>query len=355
MSDAKNKVTTLRSTALARLLAVSIRERLPVLLTGAPGTGKSDIVAQAVHAVGADMILSHPAVADPTDAKGLPWKSTDSDSATFLPFGDLARALAATKPTVWFLDDLGQASPAVQASFMQLLLARRVNDHVLPDHITFIAATNRRTDRAGVSGILEPVKSRFATIVELEPHIDDWRDWAVRNGVAHEVIAFLRFMPQHLINFKPTADMTNSPCPRTWFRVSQWLKADLPRDLEFAAYAGAVGEGAALEFLSFLKLARDLPDLDEIIKNPKTSPLPKEMSALHAVSAGLAMKADASNFDSIAVYLERITDAGNPEFSVYALRDAQIRDPQIQHTKGFVRLAAGYTGAVFTGEAAGAA
>src|SRR5271156_851581 len=152
---------------LSAFLSRAIPARLPILITGAPGIGKSDIVAAAAVDAKADLILSHPAVADPTDAKGLPWPGKNGTEATFLPFGELAQAIKAKNPTVWFLDDLGQASPAVQASFMQLLLARRVNGHVLPDCVTFVAATNRRADRAGVSGILEPVKSRFATIVEL--------------------------------------------------------------------------------------------------------------------------------------------------------------------------------------------
>ena len=163
---------------LTALLAAMIPARLPLLITGAPGVGKSDIIAQATAQSQADLLISHPAVADPTDAKGLPWPKAGENEATFLPFGELASAIKATKPTVWLLDDLGQATPAVQASFMQLILARRVNGHILPDHVTFVAATNRRSDRAGVAGILEPVKSRFACIVELEPTIDDWSQWA---------------------------------------------------------------------------------------------------------------------------------------------------------------------------------
>jgi hypothetical protein len=57
---------------------------------------------------------------------------------------------------------------------MQLILARRVNSFTLPDCVSFVAASNRRQDKAGVTGILEPVKSRFATILEVSPDLDDW-------------------------------------------------------------------------------------------------------------------------------------------------------------------------------------
>ena len=105
----------MKPSQLTTFLASAIAAKAPILITGAPGIGKSALVEQAAREAGADMILSHPAVADPTDAKGLPWANPDSESATFLPFGELAQALKAERPTVWFLDDLGQAPPAVQA------------------------------------------------------------------------------------------------------------------------------------------------------------------------------------------------------------------------------------------------
>jgi MoxR-like ATPase len=157
----------MRPTDLLLLLSSMIVNRLNLLITGAPGIGKSDLVNQAARAADADLILSHPVVEDPTSAAGLPW--IVDGHARFLPFGMLERAMNATKPTVWFLDDLGQAPAATQASYMQLLLAREVNGHKLSDYVTFVAATNRRTDRAGVSGILEPVKSRFCSIAQSVP------------------------------------------------------------------------------------------------------------------------------------------------------------------------------------------
>ncbi|MFP3700463.1 ATP-binding protein, partial [Burkholderia sp. SIMBA_013] len=94
---------------------------------------------------------------------------------------------------IWFLDDLGQAAPSVQAAKMQLLLARRIGEHKLPDNVTFLAATNRRKDNAGVSGILDPLMDRFATHVELVADIHEWTSWALAHGVPAELVAFLRF------------------------------------------------------------------------------------------------------------------------------------------------------------------
>lgn len=339
----------LRPQQLSDLLAQTIKARLPVLVTGAPGTGKSDVVSQAARDAGADLIISHPVVADPTDAKGLPWPSKDGDHATFLPFGELAQAIKATKPTVWFLDDLGQASPAVQASFMQLLLARRINGHALSDKVTFVAATNRRSDRAGVSGILEPVKSRFATIVELQPSLDDWCNWALNASMPAEVIAFLRLRSELLHNFKASAEMENSPCPRTWAHVGKLVALGLPSELEFAAYTGAVGEGAAAEFTGFLRIFRDMPNPDGVLLDPMKAEIPKTPSALYAISAALAQRANPNNFERVATYATRLYDAGHGEFGVLTIRDSYRRDAQICNTPAFIKLASSKLGALIAG------
>jgi len=341
---------TLGPKQLAELLTKTIPARMPLLITGPPGGGKSDIIDQSRLAVGADLILSHPAISDPTDAKGLPWPEKGAKTATFLPFGDLARALAAEKLTVWDLDDLGQATPAVQASFMQLLLARSVNGHVLPDCVTFIAATNRRSDRAWVSGILEPVKSRFTMIVELETNLNDWCEWAIKNGMAPELIAFLRFRPNLLHKLEATADLTNSPCPRTWASVGKILKLKLRGHLELAAISGAVGEGAASEFIAFLRVYREMPSIDGILLTPDTAPIPKEPSALYAVSSALGDRANAKNFPQISRYCERLVSKNHAEFAVLTVRDAIRRDSKITRTPEFIKMGNSEIGRLVSGE-----
>ena len=336
---------------LLELLAAMIHARLPLLITGAPGIGKSDIIAQATQSSGADLIISHPAVSDPTDFKGLPWPNTDGLSANFIPFGEFNHALKATTPTVWFFDDLGQASPAVQAACMQLFLARRVNGHVLPDCVTFLAATNRRIDRAGVSGILEPVKSRFACIVELEPNIDDWSIWAYGHGVSPALIAFLRYRPELLCKFEATADLTNSPVPRTWAHLAKLETLNLAPVVESAAFSGAVGEGPALEYQAFRSMAKSLVNLDAILLNPDKVTIPSKPNELYATCVGLASRANEQNFSRIATYATRLYTEGNHgEFAVLLTRDSIQHDEKIQFTHAFVLLNAGPIGQLISGK-----
>lgn len=337
----------MRSSEVSVLLSAMFRAKRPVLLTGAPGIGKSDLVAQAAKAADADLILTHPAVSDPTDAKGLPW--VVEGRATFLPFGDLEHACDASRPTVWFLDDLGQAPASVQASYMQLLLARQVNDHKLSDHVTMIAASNRRVDRAGVTGILEPVKSRFHTIIELEANIEDWCRWAINADIPSELIAFLRFQPDLLCKFAASADLTNSPVPRTWAHVADIMAMHLPPAIQHGAICGAVGEGAATEFTAFLKMCASLPNIDAILIDANSVKVPTEPSVLYALAGALAHRTTVDNFGRVAAFVERMVDAGSGEFGVLTIRDAMQRQPGITETQAFVKLATGELGQLIGG------
>ena len=283
----------LKPSQLFEFLIKAVPAKENVLIKGAPGTGKTDIGHQVSHHLESDLVLMHPVVSDPTDFKGIPWvfDHEGSKKAVFLPTEDLEKLMTATKLTIAFPDDVGQAPPAVQAALMQLLLSRSINGHKISDHVAFIAATNRKADKAGVSGMLEPVKSRFSTIVELMVDVDDWVTWALANNVPTELIAFIRYRPNLLHDFKPTSDLTNSPCPRTVTNAGRLMQLGLPKDVELPIFAGACGEGWASEFMAFLQISRQLITPDMILMNPNGCDVPTKPAALYATTVSLASKA----------------------------------------------------------------
>lgn len=313
---------------LKKTMLLTMKAKLPMLIKGAPGIGKSDCVAQVAAELGMDLIISHPVVSDPTDYKGLP--GIVDGKAEFLPFGDLRQLIEAKKPTIAFLDDLGQAPAVVQAAAMQLILARKVNGHAISDHVVFCAATNRRQDRAGVTGILEPVKSRFATIIELTADKDSWIEWAFKNDMPMEIIGFINFRPALLNADKPTADIVNTPCPRTMAYCGRLIQAGL-KGIE--VMSGAIGEGAATELAGFIKVYKDLPNIDAILLRPKDAKVPEEPSALYAVVAALTERATKDNAKRILEYATRLPGP----FSVLLVRDMIRKNDEIQSTRAFIK------------------
>ena len=344
----------MKASSLTAMLVAAIGARRNVLIVSDPGVGKTSIATVACRLAGVrseDLILSHPGVEDPTDPKGLPsLNANKKGEATFLPFGALARALRATRPTVWFLDDFGQATPAVQAAYMQLLLGRRCGEHVLPDCVTFIAATNKRTAGMGVSGCLEPVKSRFTTIVNLEADIEDWSVWAMDDTIDERVIAYLRFDSTMLHQFEASSDMTNTPSPRTWENFSEVLSWNLAKGDREEAGVGAVGQGAAGQYFAFENQLAHLPHADAIFADPEAFDIrDSRPEVLYAVVTTLAIRTTKKTFGAVCRFAERLESDGRGEFASLLMRDSTRRSPELEATPEYAAILTGPVGHIVSG------
>ena len=153
-----------------------------------------------------------------------------------------------------------------------------------------------------------------------------------------ELIAFLRFRQDYLHQFNPTQDLTNSPCPRTWANAGSLIKLNLPNEIEYHAYAGAVGEPAAAELTGFLRIYRQMPSLEAILADPDKATIPSDPAVLYAISVGLAAKANPNNFARVTKYAQRLLDGGHGEHGVLLIRDAIRRKPEVQHTQAFIKM-----------------
>ena len=168
---------------LKNLLNVMIPAREPILIVGAPGIGKTECVQQACLELGVDLMIGHPVTKERIDYAGLP--GIVDGQAEFLPYGDLRRMMAADRPLCVLMDDLGQSDVDVQKPLMQLIQQRTIGEHAISDHVGFIAATNDTTHRSAVAGLIEPLKSRFASIVHCTVSPEQWiSDWLIgRSGL----------------------------------------------------------------------------------------------------------------------------------------------------------------------------
>ena len=321
-----NKVTQRQ---LSDLLSKTVPNHLPVLVASSPGIGKSSIFKQAAERIGFKFKAMHPATLDPVDFSGMPAPVTRGEVTRIMRLLDdyLGEVFEAKEPTLLLLDELGQAAPAVQAACAPLLLDRRVGNYTLPDFVTVCAATNSRQHRAGANNILTHLISRMATVLELVCDPRDWEDWAVRAGIRHEVISFIRFRSKLLNDFdaeKSYSEMQAYPNPRSWEHMSKLLNAGIDRSVEMAAYAGCVGPGASQEFYTHLTAVRELPDLDHMIAHPKQFKMPAGTtmaSIRYAIATGVAMRISEPNHENVLEIITKIHEQKHAEFAAVALRD----------------------------------
>src|ERR1051326_3594924 len=128
--------------ALAAFLRKLVQHRLmfSTMIWGAPGIGKSSIVAQTAEAHKMEMIDLRLSQLAPTDLPGPPVADHEQNTSRWYPPEFLPREGRG----ILFLDELNLAPPAMQGMAQQLILDRRVGSYNVPSHWFVWAAGNRK-------------------------------------------------------------------------------------------------------------------------------------------------------------------------------------------------------------------
>lgn len=300
-----------------RLIKFGTQAGWPVLLIGQPGIGKTEVCKQVASEMSLDFLTEVATTADPTDVRGLP--AVVNGKADYLAYGLMRHLIETQSPTLCLIDDLGHASPEVQKSFMHLVLARKVSNYKISSSVCFVAATNDVGQKAGVSSIISPLQNRFYQ-VKVKPDVAAWCEWAQKNFVLPEVIAFVRSTPSLFETWKPPVGIEATCTPRTLKMLSDFIKVGASTIND---YAGCIGPQIALQFAAYKDLYKEIVSMNDVISNPSIALVPKELDRKYALCAMLATQE--KNWDKICVFVNRLPS----EFQVLTITDATTRYPDL--------------------------
>jgi len=285
-------------------LAIAVQARIPVLLWGPPGTGKSSAVRQLGQVLGLPVETVIASIREPTDFAGLP--VVGEGGVHFAPPSWAVR-LAQAGNGILFLDELTTAPPAVQAALLRVVLERVVGDLELPPEVAVVAAANPPSQAAGGWDLSLPLTNRFVHL-HWSVNATHWANgfasgwqvpvdlklpagWKAELPVAREVVAaFIRRRPSLLL--RPPGDERNReveelawPSPRSWELAATALAAVQAVNASKAVCEhlvfGAVGEGAGREFLKALEEGK-LRDVEQALRDPRRFRVPDRSDILHA-------------------------------------------------------------------------
>jgi hypothetical protein len=326
----------------ATLLKETIKSLFPITRTlsieGAPGGGKTTIVHEAAQELDIPCIERHMPTMLVEDFGILFPDGTDKLNYR-LPDWFPVKGKSPEQGILLF-DDRNQAGPDLQKVLANICQARTLHGTPMPDGWMVVSTGNRQADRAGANRVLSHLRNR-ETVLELETHLDDWTSWAINHGVKPEVISFIRFRPGLLHDFDPQRDQNATP--RAWVDGVSDVLGTVPAAAEFECFKGAVGEGAAAEFVGFVRIFRKLPNPDAILLNPQTADVPKDPATLYALSGAIAQRATESNFERVCQYSERMP----PEFSVLTVSYAARRNPDLANTQAFTKWSINHQDVLF--------
>ena len=317
------------------MLATLVEARQPTMLWGGPGTGKSQVSNQTADRLAYTYLDIRGPLLDPVDLRGIPWRDefgrTRWAPPAFLPPTDSAEQYLIN------LEELPSSVPMVQVALFQLCLERRIGEYELPPGAAIIACGNREQDRSIVHRMPAPLANRF---VHLDIRVDarDWLAWGAANGIAPEVLFFIELEPDLLHGFYPQSKEHAFPSRRIWEFASNIVKNryGLDPEVERALFRGTVGEAAAVEFTSFLKVWRELPHPRAVLDDPGNADIPENASTLMALNGSLYRMASDVNLDAIVTYATRLRREVGESLVGACVR----RETALQRSPAFIRWAA---------------
>jgi hypothetical protein len=257
---------------------------------------------------------------DPTDLKGIPFFNAATNEGvwakpSFLPSGKESKGIL-------FLDEINTAPPAVQASAYQLVLDRKVGEYELPEGWSIIAAGNRENDRGIIYKMPPPLANRFVHF-EMEVDFDDWKAWAYSMKIESAIIAYLAYDKSMLFTIDATSNEKSFATPRSWEYVDSIVKSGIEAELILDSISGAVGREAAIGYLSFKKVMKDLPDLNTILDGTFTELEEDDVKVMMALAIGLVNALMESPSEEAIENVLKFSLKLPGEFSIMLVKDMQ--------------------------------
>jgi len=286
---------------LQKLTKIAYEKKLPLMILGAIGIGKSSSIKQTAMEIAKEQKLEFCDVnnysdeskfhlidirisqLEPTDLRGLP--NFDHETKTTKWYAP--NWLPTVGKGIMFFDEINLAPPSIQSACYQLILDRKLGDYKLPDGYLVIAAGNRLEDRANTFDLSAPLANRFIHCELDTPKVNAWTDWALQNKVDARITSFLNFRNGYLYKFNDKSKDNAFPTPRSWEMASNLIKDKSARKEIELLSSTAIGEGTAIEFATFVDMQSKV-DIQAILKNPEKAELPEEIDKRYAIISAIA-------------------------------------------------------------------
>lgn len=241
-----------------------------VLLIGSHGIGKSESVINFANEYGfycKTLFLSHQEVGDLIGIPRIIEKEGEFITTWAKPIWlqDIERESKKGKYCILFLDELSRAPLDVRQTALQLVLDRRLHEHLLPvvnDRRTLIIAADNPSDGDYQVDELDPaLKDRFL-LVEAEIDVDSWIEWARDNNINKIIIDFIIENPSRLNFSSKDSDAT----PRSWAKLSNYINniSNINSDILLSIIKGKVGLGVGVQFLNYLKNYKSMIKMKDV-------------------------------------------------------------------------------------------
>lgn len=335
MSEHAFETVTLPIGKLHETIAKCRTARINLVVLGPPGCGKTQIAKQAASQLSmnyAEMLLAGRDIGDIM----MPFVDPDERKLTFHynPSIPIQGNGAFDSPTLLNIDEFSGATRMMQNVLLKVLDEHKVGEASLRSDVWIMATGNRSFDLAHVEQISAALSNR-ASFVTVEPDLQAFLHYGVAHNFHPIVLSWVRFDEENLFSFDREAFLAGDTAfasPRANERLSNLLKVrdseGMDDDIFRNLAAGTIGQARGIKFTGFVKIAKDMPDLDALLQGHR-QPIPKDPAVIYATIYALVQKMDRSNLKHAVDYVQRF----EPEWSQMYITAVTKAKPQIVANK----------------------
>ena len=245
-----------------------IRQR-PILLLGAPGIGKTQIMEQIARECGIGLVAYTITHHTRQSAIGLPFISEmefdgEKKAVTEYTMSEIVASIyekmkkTGLREGILFIDEINCVSETLAPAMLQFLQCKTFGNHPIPEGWIIVAAGNPPEYNKSVRDFDVVTLDRVKKI-EVEPDYEVWREYALKARIHPAVISYLDARPGHFYRMETTVDGKRFATPRGWEDLSRLLEvyeklgktADKEVVLQYIQHEQIAGE-----FANYLELYR---------------------------------------------------------------------------------------------------
>lgn len=220
MSDYTNlqKISQENAFSLAKFFINSGKN---LLLFGRRGTGKTEIILQAIKECKYKVNYINLSVMERCDLGGYPNIHSNDDIITFKSPHYLPKLEDGHKPNIVLLfDEIDKCSPETTAPLLEILQFHKING--VPLNIVACMLTSNLINENAHSNLISSALLDRVAKYTLDFDFHQWIDWAKANNVHDLILGFLRSHPEFACG-KLEDSCYASPSPRAWALASDAL------------------------------------------------------------------------------------------------------------------------------------
>jgi len=247
--------------------------KLPVLLRGRHGIGKSQVVYQLAAQLGLPVIERRASQMTEGDLVGLP--SIDGNRTSFNPPDWFKEACE--EPSVLFLDEVDRATLEVRQGIFELTDSRKLNGHHLhPDTVVFAAINGGEHGEQYQVNEMDPAELDRWSVWDIDPTVEDWLSWGKEN-VDALIWDFINQNRSHLEHKGDIEPNKRYPSRRSWKRLNDVLDgAGLLKEASPAMFTLAqsfVGFEAAVSLNDFAQNYERIVTVEQLLAGERVDAL----------------------------------------------------------------------------------